>query len=57
MSDVHSDWKDYEYSNYTLFGRIECVTQSEITKDGKWRIGLKQRKILKEKEHTVREEE
>lgn len=30
MSDVHSDWKDYGRSNYTVCARIDRVTEGEI---------------------------
>lgn len=34
MSDVHSDWKDYGRSNYTVCARIDCVTESETVTVG-----------------------
>lgn len=34
MSDVHSDWKDYGCSNYTVCARIDCVTGSETATVG-----------------------
>lgn len=30
MSDVHSDWKDYGRSNYTVCARIDSVTEGKI---------------------------
>lgn len=34
MSDVHSDWRDYGRSNYTVCGRVDGVTESETTTVG-----------------------
>lgn len=29
MSDIHSDWKDYGCSNYTVYTRIDHVSKDE----------------------------
>lgn len=34
MSDVHSDWKDYGCSNYTVCARIDCVRANETATVG-----------------------
>lgn len=31
MSDVHSDWKDYGRSNYTVCARINDVSEGDNT--------------------------
>lgn len=29
VSDIHSDWKDYGCSNYTVYARIDHVSKDE----------------------------